>query len=49
MPFFFDPTFVLLLPALLFAAYAQIKVSRSFARYAQVGTVRGLALRSPAA
>ncbi len=41
MPFFFDPTFVLLLPALLFAAYAQIKVSRTFARYGQVATARG--------
>src|SRR3972149_266228 len=37
MPFlFYDPTFILLLPALALALYAPLKVSRTFNRYAQV-------------
>src|SRR3989304_3416391 len=43
MPFFFyDPTFILLLPALALAVYAQLKVSRTFNRYAQVPSARGM-------
>ncbi|KRT75779.1 MAG: peptidase membrane zinc metallopeptidase [Armatimonadetes bacterium CSP1-3] len=43
MPFFFyDPTFVWLLPALALALYAQLKVSRTFNRYAQVPSARGM-------
>lgn len=41
MPFFFDPTFIWLLPALLLAGYAQFKVSSTFNRYADVATARG--------
>lgn len=33
---FFDPTFILLIPALLLAAYAQAKVQATFRRYAQI-------------
>src|SRR3972149_5342231 len=43
MPFlFYDPTFILLLPALALALYAQLKVSRTFNRYAQVPSARGM-------
>lgn len=38
----FDPTFILLLPALLLALWAQIKVKSAYARYSQVGTRSGL-------
>ena len=30
---FYDPTFILVLPALFFAMYAQFKVKSTFARY----------------
>ncbi len=37
MPFFFgDPTFILLVPAMLLALYAQFKVQATFNRYSQV-------------
>src|SRR3989337_3240311 len=43
MPFlFYDPTFILLLPALALALYAQLKVSRTFNKYAQVPSARGM-------
>ncbi len=43
MPFLFgDPTFILLLPALLLALYAQLKVSGTFNKYAQVPSARGM-------
>jgi len=35
-PFFFDPTMLLLLPALAFAIWAQWKVSSTFNRYSQI-------------
>jgi Zn-dependent membrane protease YugP len=41
-PFFFDSTMLLLLPALLFAGWAQMKVQSTFARYSQVTTRRGV-------
>ncbi len=34
--FFWDPTYILLLPAILFAIYAQFKVSSTFRKYADV-------------
>ena len=34
--FFYDPTFILLIPALLFALYAQSKVNGTFQRYLRV-------------
>jgi Zn-dependent membrane protease YugP len=41
-PLFFDSTMLLLLPALLFAGWAQMKVQSTFARYSQVTTRRGV-------
>lgn len=42
MPFFFfDPTYVLLIPAILLALYAQFKVQSTFTRYAQVRASSG--------
>ncbi len=34
-PFFYDPSMIFLIPALLFAAWAQWKVQSTFARYSQ--------------
>ena len=43
MPFiYYDPTYILLLPAIALALYAQYKVSSTFNRYAQVPLQRGL-------
>ena len=43
MPFFFwDPTMILLVPALLLSLYAQWKVSSTFNRYNKVPSGRGL-------
>ncbi len=42
MPFFFyDPTYILLVPAMLLALYAQFKVQSTFNRYAQVRASSG--------
>jgi Zn-dependent membrane protease YugP len=41
-PFFFDPTFVLLIPALILAIWAQTKVHGTFQRYSTVYARRGL-------
>ncbi|MBI5094804.1 MAG: zinc metallopeptidase [Candidatus Hydrogenedentes bacterium] len=40
--FFFDPTMLLLIPALLFAGWAQLKVKSTYAKFSQVGTRSGL-------
>ncbi|OFX26637.1 MAG: hypothetical protein A2Z07_00110 [Armatimonadetes bacterium RBG_16_67_12] len=40
MPFY-DPTFLLLIPAMLLAGYAQWKVSSTFNRFSQVATASG--------
>jgi uncharacterized protein len=43
MPFgIFDPTIVLLLPALAFAIWAQYKVQSTYKKYSQIGTRAGL-------
>lgn len=43
MPFFFwDPTFMLLIPALLLAGWAQIKVRGAYAKYSRVGVRSGI-------
>jgi len=39
---FYDPTFILVLPALLLALYAQVKVKSTFARYLQDRSYVGL-------
>lgn len=41
-PFFYDPTFMLLIPALLLAMYAQAKVSSTFQRYLRVPANSGV-------
>ena len=38
---FYDPTFLLVIPALLLAMYAQYKVSSTYAKYSQVPCSRG--------
>jgi Zn-dependent membrane protease YugP len=40
--FFWDPTYLIVLPAILLALYAQVRVQSAYARYSQVPTVRGL-------
>jgi Zn-dependent membrane protease YugP len=41
-PFWLDSTFLLLIPPLLFALWAQWKVKSTYSEYAQVGNRRGL-------
>ena len=40
--FFWDPTFILIIPALILAFYAQSKVRRTYAHYSQVRNHKGL-------
>ena len=42
MPLFFDPTMVLLLPAIALAVWAQYKVKSTYAKFAQVPNTRGM-------
>ena len=39
--FFFDPTYVLLIPALIFALWAQWKVQKTYAKYSKVRAANG--------
>ena len=49
MPFmFFDPTFLLLIPALIFAFWAQWKVQHTFSRFAQIRASNGMTGRDMA-
>lgn len=41
MPFFWDPTYVLVIPAILLALYAQYRVQATFARYSEVPASSG--------
>ena len=41
-PFYFDPTYLLLIPALLLSLWAQIRVSGTFNRYSKVPSRSGL-------
>ncbi len=45
---FFDPTMILVLPALFFAMWAQWKVQRTYQKYAQVRAANGLTGRQMA-
>ena len=45
---FFDPTFILLLPAMAFAMWAQWKVQSTFAQYSRVRALNGLTGRDMA-
>jgi Zn-dependent membrane protease YugP len=47
-PFFFDATMMLLIPALLLAMWAQMRVKSVFARYSAVGSRRGVTAASAA-
>ena len=38
----FDPTIVILIPAMIFALYAQGKVKSAYNRYAQINNRRGI-------
>ena len=38
--YYFDPTMVILLPAIIFTAYAQFKVSTTTSKYFGVGSKR---------
>src|SRR6266705_2953762 len=50
MPFFgfFDPTFVLAIPALIFAFWAQSRVQGTYQKYSQVRAANGLTGRQMA-
>ncbi|HEW90955.1 MAG TPA: zinc metallopeptidase [Thermotogaceae bacterium] len=41
-PFWFDPTFILLIPAILLAAWAQIQVSSTFSKYSRYRSSLGM-------
>ncbi|HBT20054.1 MAG TPA: peptidase [Peptococcaceae bacterium] len=41
-PFFFDPTMIILIPAIILSLYAQIKVQSAFERYSRVPSSCGL-------
>jgi hypothetical protein len=47
--FFYDPTFLLLIPALIFAFWAQWKVQHTYRKYSQVPASNGLTGRDMAA
>lgn len=43
MPYFYyDPTYLILLPAIILALYAQTKVQSTYAKFSKVGNSRGL-------
>jgi len=39
---FFDPTFIILIPALIFTFYAQNKVQTTFEKYSKIGSMNNL-------
>ncbi|NLO89311.1 MAG: zinc metallopeptidase [Clostridia bacterium] len=41
-PIFFDPTMIILIPAIIFSLYAQLKVQSTFERYSRVASSSGL-------
>ena len=38
-PYYFDPTMIILIPALILAMYAQFKVKSTYGKYSQVISV----------
>jgi len=42
VPFFYDPTVIILIPAIIFSLYAQMKVRSTFERYSRVLSSSGL-------
>jgi hypothetical protein len=47
-PFFFDPTFLLLIPALILAGWAQMKVKGTYERYSRIAARNGLTAKDVA-
>jgi hypothetical protein len=47
-PFFFDPTFLLLIPALILAGWAQFKVKGTYDRYSRIAARNGLTAKDVA-
>ncbi len=43
MPYYYDPTWLLLLPALALSLYAQFKISSTYKKYAKVQAASGIA------
>jgi len=43
---FYDPTFLLLIPAIILAVYAQIRVQTTYAKFSQVRTAKGMSASS---
>ncbi len=41
-PFYYDPTYILLLPAIILAIYAQTKVQSTYSKFSKVGNRRGM-------
>src|SRR6056297_2138983 len=41
-PYFYDPTFILILPAFILAIYAQMKLKSTFKIYSKIRSRRGL-------
>ncbi|MFU0799489.1 MAG: zinc metallopeptidase [Xylanivirga thermophila] len=41
-PYYFDPTLMILLPAIILATYAQVKVQATYSRYSKVRSHRGM-------
>ena len=40
--YYFDPTYIVLIPAVIFAFYAQMKVNSAYSRYSRVRNRRGI-------
>lgn len=47
-PFFFDPTFLVLIPAVVLSIWAQARIKSAFGRYSQVRARRGVTARDAA-
>lgn len=41
-PLYYDPTFLLLIPALLFSMWAQFKIRSTFSKYSEIGARKGI-------
>jgi len=42
MFYFYDPTMILLIPAIILSMYAQMKVNSTYQKYSQIGSRRGM-------
>lgn len=41
-PYYFDPTMIILIPAIIFTLYAQMKINSAYGKYQKVGTMRNI-------